>query len=1320
MKIITSIKSIALLLILFFASVPLYAANYYWVGGSGNWSDINHWRTTSGGNSLPTVVPGPTDDVYFDANSGFTNTSKTITIDVTANCRNIMFSNNSVAPDLTQNGSQTLNIYGSSEWQTGMEAIKVNTIYYRHNGIPKNIKSNGVITGSGYVYFEEETSIDLLDDLFIGSIFSHLAGTFNTQNHIITIGSSFYAASGLKSRTLNLGSSEILINGNYTSTFTTDSPNVIVNAGTSHIRFTKATTGITSGLTAYPGQAFYNVSFEGDHGVIKSSIHSTSITAPVIFNQLSFNGNGVINGNNSYGTLLFSGAKTYSFEKNTIQTIRNLLSAHTTDCEGWVTIETSEVDEKAQLIAGSTAVINVSGAIIKDIHASGGADFTVNNSVDAGNNAGWVFTPYDGKNLYWVGGGGNWDDKNHWSDTSGGIGGYCVPGPLDNVFFNENSGFTLSSRTIIGRNTVYCHNITFSGSPVSPYFTEINTLTPTLNIYGSSEWQVGMPPINFKNIYYRSSGVPKTIKTNGVKTGAITATVYLEEETIVDLLDDLNITYNLRQKAGTFNTNNHNITIGYGFYVNGIYKPRILNLGSSEIRMNSERSSFNTNSEEVDLNAGTSHIIFTNLNSDIFGINAGSGQVYHDVTFLGKMGAISGTNSYSYTFNRVEFLGNGTIKGNNTFNTLIFTSGNNYKILTNSNQTVTSLFSLRTPLCDGWSSISSSLLGTKATISASATAVIDISGTVMQDIHAVGNADFMAQNSLDNGNNDGWTFANYTGQNLYWVGGSGNWNDKAHWSNTSGGTGGFCVPGVSDNVFFDNGSGFTTTNRNITIDNTAYCRDIIFAGSIIAPKVVQNGNQTLNIYESSEWQEGMDQISVSYIYYRHTGVSKTIKSNGVKTGVSASIDSGVYFEEESSINLLDNFSCGYDFYHNAGVLNTNDFDINTHGFFYSNKGNKPRTLDLGNSNIWVSSFYSSSQYVMVTAGTSHIYIRNGGRLEINNGQVFNNVTFLSNSGVLSNNTINGEGFFNRLEFKGNGTISSNNTFKELIFNEGKTYKLTADKTQNIESWILGGTPCNVTFIESSVLGSRTNINVTGETTHFNFTNIKDLNAIGKTLHFGEQSTVANQNNINITYDPYNPGAFNGLGSDWLCHEIDETNPLTYIITTELFYGNDQTTYKWYKLNDPNHDPLVVIATSDAIDIRDFGGFGTYRVVVSYSDGSSITCEVPSTIDVVGKTPFPTINKLIQTPELPTDDVVVCKKQTNTLADITVNGVDVKWYTSETSSITIDPNTVIENGQIYYVTQTLDDCESNRMPIAIVIKNCFSLRVNPGIRMRVAN
>ncbi len=61
--------------LLFFSSLAIIfpldsiASNYYWVGGTGNYSDVSHWATTSGGSTFQTVAPTNFDDVFFDVNS---------------------------------------------------------------------------------------------------------------------------------------------------------------------------------------------------------------------------------------------------------------------------------------------------------------------------------------------------------------------------------------------------------------------------------------------------------------------------------------------------------------------------------------------------------------------------------------------------------------------------------------------------------------------------------------------------------------------------------------------------------------------------------------------------------------------------------------------------------------------------------------------------------------------------------------------------------------------------------------------------------------------------------------------------------------------------------------------------------------------------------------------------------------------------------------------------------------------------------------------------------------------------------------------------
>jgi hypothetical protein len=605
------------------------------------------------------------------------------------------------------------------------------------------------------------------------------------------------------------------------------------------------------------------------------------------------------------------------------------------------------------------------------------------------------------------------------------------------------------------------------------------------------------------------------------------------------------------------------------------------------------------------------------------GFQAFANQVYNNITFE-KFGYLSGSNTDNVYYNKVLFLGDGNIYGNNNFNDLTFSATKTYTLASGKTQTVNNLFSASTPQCSGWSTIKASTVGSQATISASSSVAINVTGVIMQDIKATGGGLFIANNSVNNSNNTGWTFPPYTGQDLYWVGGSGNWNDKAHWSKASGGTGGYCVPGPGDNVFFDAGSGFSPTNKIVTVDNISYAHNITFAGSPIAPTLTQSGAQTLNIYGSTVWQAGMGQINIAYIYYRNTGEAKTITSNGVITGMTgnSTIVSTINFEEENSISLFDDFSTGNYLYHNAGTFNTNNYNIAVASSFFANNGTKNRSINLGSSIITLSSaqatFNTNSSNVTLNAGTSHIiftalnsYGTNNGLIAYTN-QTYYDITF-NNVGSLGGGSKTGVSF-NKVIFRGDGNIYGDTYISSLFLNAGKSYSLESSKTQTIMDLIIGGNSCNVTSIQSTFSTTQAKINVLGPYTSFNFVNIKYINSVGKTLYFAEQSNNLG-NNTNIVFAAYNPGGFDGLGPDWLNHTINTSDPLSYLLKTNNFYGNEFTTYKWYKLD--SNTPNTIITTDTNLDLRNFG-YGNYKVEVIYSDGITENCTITNSIKITPK------------------------------------------------------------------------------------------------------
>src|SRR5687768_3782613 len=103
-------KNLSFLFLIFIFSKSLTAANYYWVGGTGNWSDYaNHWATSSGGTVFHVTIPSPNDDVFFNGNS-FAAAGDTVYMDTTiTNCRTMDWSG--VSYNTIIYGNSYFNIY---------------------------------------------------------------------------------------------------------------------------------------------------------------------------------------------------------------------------------------------------------------------------------------------------------------------------------------------------------------------------------------------------------------------------------------------------------------------------------------------------------------------------------------------------------------------------------------------------------------------------------------------------------------------------------------------------------------------------------------------------------------------------------------------------------------------------------------------------------------------------------------------------------------------------------------------------------------------------------------------------------------------------------------------------------------------------------------------------------------------------------------------------------------------------------------------------------------------------------------------------------
>lgn len=1225
------------------SSFAAFGADYYWVGGDGNWNDLNHWRTTSGGTVLPQVVPSSLDDVYFDGNSSTAwNLTYRVSINANATCRNITFTGSDKVPSIISNQDLSLSIYGNTTFQSG-SIIRTN-LYFQNTNTPKTIRTNGAEIGDIYtipsIYMNESTSISLLDDFNGGARTSiyFQAGTFNTNNHKISALRFF--ANGTTNKTLNLGSSEIIVwGGDFRSggiggiggLFNTNSSATTLNAGTSHIHF-MGTVPSNYGIIGYSNQTFYDVTYEYEAST------TSSMSGNLNFNQVEVKGGAYIKGTNTFNKLILAPGKTHTFPARETQTIKEKLKIGQS-CDYTTVIKSNVLTTDLSVLAG--AIVELDGLSVQNVIATG-IPLTANNSSGVGTTTGWTFVDASPAQLYWVGGAGDWGDASHWSLTSGGAGGACTPGVGTDVFFDANSGFTSASNAISLNGGASCKNITFSGSAVPPILTGSNQ--SVLDIYGSSVWQSGMTFDSY-SIIYRNTGTPKTIRSNGVATGKIytsgvASTVTIEETSSISLLDDFVAGGELTISAGTFNSNNNKITV-YDRWANS--RGDVLNLGSSDIYFRTAEAYFSIMAGSPVLNAGTSHFHFTEAITLSRGIAVtGNNKTvsFYDVSFENADATSSrisgGASGVVLHFNKLTSVGGLRIEdGDITAEELNLGASKTYTFPAGHTVTVNKKMTIGES-CGAWTTWNTTTGGTQSTLSMPTTAALSVARVFMQDIKGVGKSIFTAVDSEDNGNNStNWNFTTSPPKDLYWVGGAGNWDDMNHWALTSGGAGGACIPSFTDNVFFDVGSGFTATSTTVDITGAVYCNNITVSGSATPPVITSpsNASNSLNIYGSSVWQSGMT-MSVNVINYQNSNKAKTITSNGVFTARSAISDAGVYptwvnLYETTSVSLTDDFQTT-DLAVYAGTFNTNNHNVTLNSDFSAADNTNAKTLNLGSSVIQLignwSVFDVSSSTVTLNAGTSHIQFT--GRLDRSEpislkgypGQVFNNVTMATDDSysgyIITSPASAGTGLtFNIVTLMAGSVIEGNNVFNELRMYSSVRYSLEAGKTQTIKNNLaMGGTPCAMVEIASSgnAAGVKANIDVKDGRTSFNFVDLKSVNASGLSLHFGSKSVVANQNNSNVTFDPYESGELKGLAEDMLCHVFDNSDSTTYIISGAGFFGNEYTKYAWTKTGDPNH--TGVIATTENLDVRPFG-YGTYNLKVSYYNGASVSCEVSGSIQI---------------------------------------------------------------------------------------------------------
>ncbi|MDI9312393.1 MAG: T9SS type B sorting domain-containing protein [Limnohabitans sp.] len=74
------------------------------------------------------------------------------------------------------------------------------------------------------------------------------------------------------------------------------------------------------------------------------------------------------------------------------------------------------------------------------------------------------------------------------------------------------------------------------------------------------------------------------------------------------------------------------------------------------------------------------------------------------------------------------------------------------------------------------------------------------------------------------------------------------------------------------------------------------------------------------------------------------------------------------------------------------------------------------------------------------------------------------------------------------------------------------------------------------------------------------------------------------------------------------------------------------------------------------------------------------------------------------PSLSTSNQTFCTQENATLSNINITGQNIKWYDAQTGGNFLPTNIPLQNGVTYYATQTINNCESERIGVSIIIYN----------------
>ncbi|UOX33857.1 T9SS type B sorting domain-containing protein [Flavobacterium sediminilitoris] len=103
--------------------------------------------------------------------------------------------------------------------------------------------------------------------------------------------------------------------------------------------------------------------------------------------------------------------------------------------------------------------------------------------------------------------------------------------------------------------------------------------------------------------------------------------------------------------------------------------------------------------------------------------------------------------------------------------------------------------------------------------------------------------------------------------------------------------------------------------------------------------------------------------------------------------------------------------------------------------------------------------------------------------------------------------------------------------------------------------------------------------------------------------------------------------------------------------------------------------------------------GNYTITWLYDDGNGNTSNQTQNVTITAVT-LPIVTSPQQ----------FCIQDNATINDILITGQNITWYNSQTGGTILSTATSLQNGVTYYASQTINGCESDRVPVSVTIQN----------------